>query len=146
MKKYLQVQDEDNFEVYVVGILAHIPIYKLCWEINQVLKLNMIRVVLDIDQEGFTERKSRLQASLFNMEDLGTFQQEEAFYEDTSTEKFAEYRLFKNSQINKKIVTFPYIFEAIIHPPFFLEIDSLINTLKEIESVLSVKNISSSFS
>lgn len=145
MKKHLDITDNQDYQYIILGVLTHIPIYKLCWAINQALNLKLVRKVLNPDEKEWEGPESKFQESLFRLEDLETYQQEEVYYEDTQTEKHIEYRLFDNSAKKTKVVTFPFIFEAIILPPVNLDIQFTIDTLEKIDNVLSVKDISSKF-
>ena len=113
MAKRIQIQKEDDYHYQIIGIASDERIWKVCYEINNLLKLRLKARPLDYAIPHDDTDLSENQQILFEqMEESGGLE-DSRYYEDIETNKRVEYALFVQpvrSSLPKETKPFRYFF------------------------------------
>ena len=111
MAKRVKIKGAFEYQYYVIGIASDERIWKLCFEINNSLTINLLQS--DREEKKETEETvTNTENPLFGEEDLTQHNRGPAYYEDTQTDPSREYVLTTadRSNLPKSAKAFPYFF------------------------------------
>lgn len=115
MKPHTHISPDYNFSV--IGIASIEPIWKVCWELNQLLHTKLVKVELphldDLEHAGTEQRQTHL--DLFAAEEIPRQTQEWNVYAQIPEEEGRAYYLIENNHIQspKETRIFPFLLVAI---------------------------------
>ncbi|MEZ4829524.1 MAG: hypothetical protein R3C61_25055 [Bacteroidia bacterium] len=144
MTKRIDIQNLFDYQYVVIGIASNDHIWKLCYEINRQLGLNLTERELD---EGKTEENASSDTTstgLFDATDLSFGDRPLAYYEDMISDSRYEYILRKPdpNYLPKEARPFRFFFLVRTHDNPLPESADLIGRLSLSASVLSAVDIS----
>lgn len=152
MSKRFQISQADDYQYFVIGIASDERIWKVCWEINQHLDLQLLfREINPETVKQINENPSTGIISLFSRTDWQKTDWWREYYEDTSSHSELEFALFANdlSISPKKVHPFRYFFLIRASGDNWHGLKSMLSQLNQIRAIRSavditgVKNINS---
>ena len=141
MAKRIQLENWDKSErILLVGIASDERIWKLCWEINRLLEIEMKAIekeILESKTEPFQEWVTEQRLFSFSMEE------DNIFYQDDKSRKDQDFLLFsaRFTERSKNLRAFRYLFVIRYEGELFIRKEELIHIVNSSSIVLSAVDL-----
>ncbi len=144
LAKRIHIQEPFEYHHRVLGIASDAHIWKLCWEINQLLELNLVKKEKETPQPEQIKRAEEVLATLFKESDLQPPGGVQHYYEDLESNPNREYTLFESdrSLSPKEAKPFRYFLLILSGEEDKPDLESMITRLNQSEIILSSVDIS----
>jgi hypothetical protein len=144
LTKRIHIREPFDDQYHVLGIASDAHIWKLCWEINQLLELNLVKKEKEAPQREELNRAEEVLASLFKENELQPPSGVQHYYEDLESERNVEYTLFESdrSLSPKEAKPFRYFLMIMSTGEYKPDLAPMILRLNQSEIILSSVDIS----
>lgn len=140
MTKRVHIQGAHDYDDFIIGIASDEKVWKLCFEINNLLGISLLEKDLpDEEDGGGKEIKEGKEDSLFTPKSLSPIKRPLRNYEDTNSSRGREYALFaiKSADLPATIRAFRYflLIRATDPPP-----PDLVSTVRKLNSSALIRS------
>ncbi len=144
MSKRVKIEYSFDYQYIGIGIACDEHIWKLCFEINQRLGLNLIEKEENSDFPEKSDDENIVENLLFREKDLPKVERPLAYYEDSTSHSRIEYILCKpdTDKIPRDARIFRFFFFLRSLSDSLPPAEDIIKQLKQITAVISVVDIS----
>ncbi|MEL6590923.1 MAG: hypothetical protein AAFQ68_12615 [Bacteroidota bacterium] len=147
MTKRVHIQGAHDYDESIIGIASDEKVWKLCFEINNLLEINLLEKGLSSEDDPRTQEIEKAEEdSLFTRKSLSPIKRPLRNYEDTNSDRGREFALFaiKSADLPATIRAFRYflLIRAIDPPPpDLVSIVSKLNSSALIRSAVDLSNV-----
>lgn len=144
MTKRIHIQEPFDYHYNVLGIASDAHIWKLCWEINQLLGLALVKKEKEVPLHEPFNRAEEVLVTLFKESELQPPADVQHYYEDIESNPKWEYTLFESdrSLSPKEAKPFRYFLVITSGEENGPELEDIVALLNQSEIILSSVDIS----